>query len=304
MPVSLLMTLTDLLTLTPVSPDVWTAPGAPPTHERVVFGGLVVAQAIVAASVHTRPLHSLHAFFIGGGEKERPFDIHVERSRDGGSFSTRHVEIHQGERLLLAAYTSHHEGDQGPEHQVSMPKLTPPEQLEDFSLVRKRRDEQNGRPVRHYIADQMLDVRHVEQSNFLPRSEATMAVWFRCRDAIVDDNAMHQAAIAFASDVPLVHVGLKHHWQPGAPPMQTASLDHSLWFHRDARADEWLLYTLDSPIVRNGRGLSRGSIFNRDGELVASVAQEFLARSGRAAAAGSTPGPTASSLTTLKESKQ
>ena len=298
------MTLSDLLTLTPVAPGVWTAPGAPPTNERVVFGGLVVAQAVLAASVDTRPLHSLHAFFIGGGEKERPFEIHVERSRDGGSFSTRHVEIHQGERLLLAAYTSHHEGDQGPEHQVTMPKVTAPEKLEDFSLARRRRDEQAGRVPRHYIADQLLDVRHVEESNFLPHSDATMAVWFRCRDQVVGDHAMHQAAIAFASDVPLVHVGLKHHWQPGGPPMQTASLDHSLWFHRDAQADEWLLYTLDSPIVRNGRGLSRGMIFNRDGQLVASVAQEFLARSNRPRPAQAIPGPTESSMTTLEENKR
>ncbi len=275
-------TLTDLLTLTPVAPGEWTAPGAPPTHERVVFGGLVVAQAILAASVETRRLHALHAFFIGGGEKERAFDIKVERSRDGGSFSTRHVEVRQGTRLLLAAYTSHHEGDQGPEHQVAMPKVTQPEKLEDFSVFRKRREQQAGRPPRNYIADDMLDVRHVELSGLLPqRSEASLTVWFRSRETLSADSALHQAVLAFASDVPLVHVGLKNHARPGGAPLQTASLDHSLWFHRETRADEWLLYTLNSPIVRNGRGLSQGSIFNRSGELVASVAQEFLARAGR-----------------------
>ena len=276
------MTFSDLLELTAVAPAEWTSPGAPPTNERVVFGGLVIAQAIVAASIDTRPLHSLHAFFIGGGEKERTFEIKVERSRDGGSFSTRHVEVRQGERLLLAAYTSHHDGDEGPEHQVAMPKVTGPEKLEDFFEVRKRRDEEAGRPVRQYIADQLLDVRHVDSTTFVPQSSAaTMAVWFRSREAVRGNQAMQQAVVGFASDAPLVHVGLRNHWQPGTP-MQTASLDHSMWFHREVQADEWLLYMLNSPIVRNGRGLSQGSIFNREGELVASVAQEFLARTGRA----------------------
>ncbi len=276
------MTFPDLLRLTPVAPGEWTTPGAPPTNERVVFGGLVIAQAIVAASVDTRPLHSLHAFFIGGGEKERTFEIKVERSRDGGSFSTRHVEVRQGERLLLAAYTSHHDGDEGPEHQVAMPDVRGPEKLEDFFEVRKRRDEEAGRPVRQYIADRLLDVRHVDPLTPHPqRSDAAMAVWFRSRETVPGNQALQQAVIGFASDAPLVHVGLRNHWQPGGKPLQTASLDHSMWFHREVHADEWLLYSLNSPIVRNGRGLSRGSIFNRRGELVASVAQEFLARNGR-----------------------
>ena len=290
------MTLSQLLKLAPADPaaysaarhgtrsDTWTAPGAPPTNERVVFGGLVVAQAIVAASVETRPLHSLHAFFIGGGEKERTFDIHVERSRDGGSFATRHVEIRQGERLLLAAYTSHHDGDKGPEHQVAMPDITPPEKLEDFSVLRKRRDEQAGRPVRNYIADQLLDVRHADQPAATPGAASSMAVWFRSRETLADmqtNQPLHQAVVAFASDVPMVFVGLKDHVRAPGVALQTASLDHSIWFHRQAQADDWMLYTLASPIVRNGRGLSHGSIFNRRGELVASVAQEFLARTSR-----------------------
>ena len=276
------MTLFDLLRFTPAGPDAWTAPGAPPTNERVVFGGLVVAQAIMAASIETRPLHSLHAFFVGGGEKERAFEIKVERSRDGGSFATRHIAIRQGERLLLAAYTSHHDGDEGPEHQVAMPHMTPPEELEDFSAVRQRRDVEAGRPVRHYVADQVLDVRHVDIALEAPQGEATLAVWFRSREALADTQALHQAVVAFASDVPMVFAGLKNHPRPASgATLQTASLDHSIWFHRPVRADEWMLYTVASPIVHHGRGLSHGSIFNRQGELVASVAQEFLARSGR-----------------------
>ena len=225
--------------------------------------------------------------FVGTGEKQRPFDLSVERTRDGGSFSTRHVEIKQGERLLLAAYTSHHDGDEGPEHQVDMPKVTPPEKLEESLSIRQRRDTQAGKPLRRqYIADLMLDVRHVSDSTFPQReSEPTLAVWFRSRKPIQGGPVTHQAAIAFASDVPLVHVGLMNHAPLPSAPRQTASLDHTMWFHRDARADDWLLYTLHSPIVRSGRGLSHGSIFNRQGELVASVAQEFMSRNARSKAA-------------------
>ncbi len=275
------MTFDELIALTPAGIDQWTAPGAPPTDERVVFGGLVVAQAIVAASENTRRLHALHAFFVGTGEKLEIFDISIERTRDGGSFATRHVEIRQQGRLLLAGYSSHHDGDEGPEHQITMPKAPPPESAESFSIFRMRRDEQLGKPRRQYVAEQMLDIRYPEIQAAMPQtSNAPQIVWFKSHQPIAGSNAMHQAAIAFASDFGLVHVGVRNHLRPGVS-LQTASLDHSIWFHREARADEWLLYSLHSEIVRNGRGLSRGSIFNRKGELVATVAQEFLARNGR-----------------------
>ena len=275
------MTFDDLFALTPSGTGRWTAPGAPGTDERMVFGGLVIGQAIVAASWQTRRCHSLHAFFIGPGEKQVPFEIAVERTRDGGSFSTRQVQIHQGERLLLAGYSSHHDGNEGPEHQIPMPEAPPPDSVEDFSITRNRHAEQLGKPRRQYLADRMLDVRPVELASAeRAGAVAVQAIWFRSREAIAGDQSVHQAAIGFASDVGLVRVGLLRH--AGAyGQVQTASLDHSIWFHREAAADDWMLHVMRSPVARNGRGLSEASVFTREGELVASVAQEFLARSSR-----------------------
>ena len=284
------MNFDELFALAPAGPVTpgaahWTAPGAPPTDERMVFGGLVVAQAILAASAGARRCHSVHALFIGMGEKQQPFQITVERTRDGGSFATRHVRVCQEDRLLLTAYTSHHDGNEGPEHQTAMPAAPAPETLEDFLPIRLRHDAEQGRPERHYLAEQLLDVRHVPMTGKQP-PDCTQIIWFKARAKFAEaapaaSVAMHQAAIAFASDMGLVYAGLRTHRGPGMPTLQTASLDHSVWFHRDAPADEWMLYALRSPLVRNGRGIAHGEIFTRSGELVASVAQEFLARSSK-----------------------
>ena len=273
------MTFDDLFALTPDGPGRWTAPGAPPTDERIVFGGLVVGQAIVAASMEARRCHSLHAFFIGMGEKQRLFEISVEHTRDGGSFDTRHIQIRQGERLLLAGLSSHHQGNDGPQHEIAMPDVPPPDSVEDYTLLRARQSEQTGKPMKHYLADRMLKVRRLDA---VPAASGDGALahpfWTRSRQPIRGDNRIHQAAIGFASDLGLVPAGLQNHPRT---ELQTASLDHSIWFHREAAADEWMLQVMHSPVARDGRGLSLGSIFNQRGELVASVAQEFLARAAR-----------------------
>ncbi len=270
------MNFNDLLTLAQTTDTAWTAPGVPRTDEPRLFGGVLVAQAILAASAGAPACHALHAFFIGVGEKEQPFDITVARTRDGRSFATRHVEITQAGRLLLAGHSSHHNGDPGPEHQMQMPDLPPPDHLEEQRVVRARRAVAAGRTAKTYLLDVMLDVRPVE----LPQTEGhpQRAVWFRPRAAFRGDAAMHRAVIGFASDVGLVQVGLLNHGRNENPAVQAASLDHSLWFHGDAAADDWLLHVQHSPVARGGRGFSQGSVFSRDGRLVASVAQEFLAR--------------------------
>ena len=271
------MTFDEVFALTTDDKGGWTAPGAPPTDERMVFGGLVIGQAVVATSLQARRLHALHAFFIGMGAKQQKFEIAVERTRDGGTFDTRRFGVTQGERLLMAGYSSHHEGNEGPAHQVRMPAAPPPESAEDFAMIRRRVCIQNGRPVQEFLFEWLLDMRRVE----LPEEERTSgvvhAVWFRARDPIRGGNEIHQAAIGFASDVGLVYTGLQHHPRSEGK-LQTASLDHSIWFHRDSRADEWLLHVMHSPVTGSGRGLSHGAIFNGKGQLVASVAQEFLAR--------------------------
>ena len=270
------MDFNDLLTPTRTTDTTWTAPGVPPTDEPRLFGGLLIAQAILAASAGAPACHALHAFFIGVGAKEQPFDIAVARTRDGRSFATRHVEISQAGRLLLAGHTSHHDGDPGPAHQADMPDLPPPERLEEQQVLRARRAVAAGRPPRTYLLDVMLDVRPVE----LPQtaSHPERALWFRPRTAFRGDAAMHRAVIGFASDVGLVQVGLLQHGRNENPAIQAASLDHSMWFHGDLDASDWLLHVQHSPVARGGRGLSLGSVFSRDGRLVASVAQEILAR--------------------------
>jgi acyl-CoA thioesterase-2 len=276
------MTFDELFALTSDGRGGWMGPAAPPTDERMVFGGLVVGQALVAASLQARRCHAFHAFFIGMGAKQKLFEIAVHRTRDGGSFDTRRIEVTQGDRLLLAGYSSHHEGNDGPEHEISMPVAPAPESVEDFSIVRSRWSTEQGRPARDYLFEWMLDMRRVElRCEAFSGAETEPAFWFRSRTPITGAERIHQAAIAFASDVGPVYAGLMRH--PRAEgELQTASLDHSIWFHRDARADEWLLHVIRSPVARNGRGLSQGSIFNRQGQLVASVAQEFLARDRKA----------------------
>ncbi len=273
------MTFDDLFALEPAGTDRWIAPGAPLTDERCVFGGLVIGQAIIAASFQTRRCHALHAFFIGMGAKQVPFEIAIERTRDGGSFSTRGIQIHQGERLLLAGYSSHHDGNDGPEHQAAMPDLPAPEDLENWYVLRAKQAERLGKPMRNYLADRMLDFRPVPRAAMGPGDPGlTQAMWFRSREPYRDVLCFHQAVIGFASDIGPIHVGLQSHATPESAHVQSASLDHSIWFHSEAPADDWLLHVLHSPVAGNGRGLSHGTIFTRDGRLVASVAQEFLAR--------------------------
>ncbi len=270
------MNFNDLLVPTQTTGSTWTAPGVPRTDEPRLFGGVLIAQAILAASAGTPACHALHAFFIGVGEKEQPFDITVTRTRDGRSFATRHIEITQAGRLLLAGHSSHHNGDAGPAHQADMPDVPPPEGLEEQQVVRARRAVAAGRPARTYLLDVMLEVRPVE----LPQTAAhpERALWFRPRAPFHGDASLHRAVIGFASDVGLVQVGLLNHGRNENPAVQAASLDHSIWFHGDASADDWLLHVQRSPVAREGRGFSQGSVFSRDGRLVASVAQEFLAR--------------------------
>ncbi len=276
------MTFDEMFHLTQNGPQRWTAAGAPPTDERVVFGGLVVGQVTVAASLDNRLCHSVHAYFIGAGTKQTPFEIVVDRTRDGGSFSTRRVEVCQAERLLMAAYTSHHDGDPGPKHDDAMPKVSGPERLEDMFAGYRKHLEGRGRKPRRYLAEEMMEVRSVPADIVEPvTAKATQATWFKPRRFVEGGQAVHQAVVAFASDVGLVRAGLQQHSALGDDRYQTASLDHAIWFHHQVSANDWMLHVLHSPITANGRGFSRGSIFTRDGALVASVAQEFLARNSR-----------------------
>ncbi len=268
----------------PSGQSAWIAPGAPATDEPRLFGGVLIGQAIAAASLGTRRCHALHGLFISVGFKEQPFQIAVDRTRDGGSFSSRRVEIRQHDRLLFAGYSSHHDGDQGPEHQAAMPDLPEPDQLEERRMTRTGGPGAATGAGPRYLPYVMLDARPVPTSAIRPRQdgEPIQAVWFRPRDPIRGGPEIHQAAIGFASDMGLVHVGLQPHTGKGRE-LQAASLDHAIWFHRQASANDWLLHVQSSPTAGHGRGFSQATVFTQGGVLVASVAQEFLARRKRGA---------------------
>ncbi len=274
------MTFDDLFAITHIEENRWIAPGAPRTDEPRLFGGLLLGQAIVAASRGARSCYALHALFIGAARRQAPFDISVEVTRDGRTFSTRRIEIRERQRLLFSAYCSHHDGEDGPEHQVEMPDVSSPETLEDRRLARARRAGGSGLAPKRYIADEMLDVRPIEPPSRARGTEARRAIWFRSRERILGSPEIHQAAIAFASDMGLVHVGLQlHHDAFGeGSRIEAASLDHSIWFHRDVTADDWMLMVQRSPTAAHGRGFSDAQIFARDGRLVATVAQAFFVR--------------------------
>lgn len=258
---------------------------APPrTDETRLFGGLLLGQAIVAASRHGRRCHSLHAYFLSQGIVDRPLDLRVESIRKGRSFDMFRVDIAQDGGDVLSAMTSHHDGDAGPRHGVAMPDLPFPDDGDD---PRWHADSSWGaRSGKRFLTMLLLEIRRLD----LP-SERTAGVagrgafWCRARAPIGGGPAIHQAAIAFASDMGLVAAGLQPNREGGGPRIQSASLDHAIWFHDEAPADDWLLHVQTAPAMKDGRGFASAAVFDRSGRLVASVAQEFLSRERRESSA-------------------
>lgn len=258
-----------------------------------VFGGQVIAQGLQAAQL-TAPegmvAHSLHAYFLRGGKEGPPIDYTIARDFDGRSFANRRVVASQTEngtsKPILNLTASFQKPEDGLEHQeCRMPDVLPPEELKpDMKL---REEFVAGLPdISDAQRDMMLRPRAIEMRtidrlhwmNSEPK-EPRAHSWFRTAAALPDDPAMHRAVIAYASDYTLLGTAALPHglsWMRGE--LNGASLDHTIWFHRPARADEWLLYVTDSPWSGGGRGFNRGSIFTRDGVLVASVAQEGVIR--------------------------
>ena len=255
-----------------------------------VFGGQVFAQALVAAHRtvdDTREAHSAHGYFILPGDLAAPIVYFVDRLRDGTSFTTRRVTGIQHGQAIFNLSASFHVSEKGPEHQSEMPDVPDPESLTaDRELVRAIAD-RIPEPLRSVLTrEQPIDIRQIDPINPL-RAEKRPPVrraWFRTVAPLSDESWIHQALLAYASDYRLLLTALQPHGIPyGSPGLQLASLDHSLWIHRPFRADEWLLYSTDSPITWGARGFVRGTIHTRSGELVASVAQEGLIRVRKAA---------------------
>ncbi|MXV95012.1 MAG: acyl-CoA thioesterase II [Gemmatimonadetes bacterium] len=253
-----------------------------------IYGGQVLAQALVAARrtipQADREAHSLHAYFILEGDLAEPVTYFVDILRDGRSFVTRNVSALQHGRTIFTLSASFHRTESGLAHQLPMPDVPPPEELRpDLEVLREEahRIPQRLRPV--LTQDRPVDFRSVlEYRPFDPRPvPPVQRMWVSTMGALGDAAVQHQAALAYASDYGVLATALRPHGRHVRDPgLMVASLDHSIWFHRPFRADEWLLYSMDSPVTHGGRGFARGTFFTRDGTLVASVAQEGLLRTG------------------------
>ncbi|WP_202845608.1 acyl-CoA thioesterase II [Luteimonas saliphila] len=252
---------------------------------RYVFGGQVLGQALSAAQAtmpEPRAAHSLHAYFLRAGDIEHPIVYHVDRTRDGGSFSVRRVTAIQHGKVIFFCAASFQEAERGVEHQPPMPQVPDPDDIAPAEPIAPDVLATLPAKVQRWLArGGPFEFRHVHPRNDLkPAKQPPFNhVWFRLGERVGDGPELHRALLAYASDFHLLGTttfphGISYH----QPDVQMASLDHALWFHRPFRADEWLLYAIDSPSAQGARGLARGQIFSRDGRLVASTAQEGMIR--------------------------
>lgn len=250
-----------------------------------VFGGQVLAQALVAAGrtvSEPRPSHSLHGYFLLAGDPTRPIIYDVERTRDGGSFTTRRVKAIQHGSIIFTMSVSFHKDESSYEHAAPMPAVPPPESLPSaVDLIGRMLDRLPENMRSYWRRERPIDLRPVDVKRYLSRDPAEPAqqIWLRANGALPDTPELHRSVLAYASDFTLLDTALIAHGKLlFDTDIQLASLDHAMWFHRPFHADEWLLYSQDSPSAHRGRGFCRGSIYSRDGQFVASVAQEGLIR--------------------------
>jgi acyl-CoA thioesterase II len=264
---------------------------SPQSRWQRVFGGQVIGQALVAAcrtvdDVAVRPPHSLHAYFLLGGDPKVPIIYEVDRIRDGKSFTTRRVNAIQHGRAIYSMSVSFHVTEEGLTHQLEMPAVPLPDALPSEAEIKDHILPRMPDPVRRYYqSERPIELRPVEYGRYLGEKleGGRYHMWIRATGRLPDEPAIHQCVLAYASDMTLLDAALIPHGRTVFnEDIMAASLDHSLWFHRPFRADEWLLYAQDSPNLGGSRGFSRGSIFASDGTLVASVAQEGLLRQRRA----------------------
>lgn len=263
--------------------DTFLFTGTSPERPRRVFGGQVLAQSLNAANRSIdggRIAHSMHAYFLRPGNPRKQIVFEVDPTRDGRSFATRRVVAKQDGKPIFITSVSYQALEDGLNHAAPMPEVTPPEQLQtDFEYwqeLAERHPDRFDPPLA-----QAVERRVVQRRDYMnPKPENPEChLWFRVPGEIGDHPNRHQTLIAFISDFALLGAALlPHPYTAMSKKIQAASLDHAIWFHRPGRADDYLLYSMDSPNAGGGRGFSRGRIFSRDGRLIASTAQESLIR--------------------------
>ena len=279
----LLADVLQVLKLERLELDLFRGESRDPGHRRV-FGGQVLGQALMAAyaTIENRAVHSLHAYFLRAGDPDLPIVYEVDRSRDGASFSSRRVvAIQRGEQIFHMS-ASFQIAEDAIDRQGPMPKAPPPEATPDMaSAIEELKQKAPDRPRPFHAQRNAFEFRPAalpDPTAEIPR-EPHMKIWFKAVDRAPDDDVLHRCLLAYASDYYLLGAaGMDAHLTVERRDLQMASIDHAMWFHRPARADEWLLYVLDSPTASGSRGFARGSIYSQDGRLVASTAQEGLVR--------------------------
>jgi acyl-CoA thioesterase-2 len=245
-----------------------------------LFGGQVLAQGLVASQRCSRghPAHSLHAYFLKRSDPQEPIQYRVEQIRASRAFDTYRVTASQLETPILQMLTSHHEPEPGPEHQIPMDDVGEPEgEAYEEALLRVMTPE--GQEIGELSWELPLEIRGVGGLAMFSREvrPPNARCWMRLRSPLPDDPALHQACFAYASDYSIM-AGALHPHPVSALDMQTASLDHAIWFHRPFRVDDWMLFELDSPAAHGARTMGRGLLYDTEGHLVASCAQEAILR--------------------------
>lgn len=250
-----------------------------------LFGGQVMGQALSAAQETVDSnlnVHSLHSYFLRPGDAKKPVVYDVENIRDGRSFSTRRVKAIQDGKAIYYMTASFQISEQGFEHQDLMPKVPSPEEIQSYSdFIFSHQDYIPDHLKETFLAEKPVEIRPVEQYNWITpqKMPPVCHMWLKANGDLPDDLRIHTYMLAYISDAHFLPTSLmvhgKSHW---GPDIQIATIDHAMWFHRPFRLDDWLLYATESPSASGGRGLVRGKIFNRQGELVASTIQEGLIR--------------------------
>lgn len=250
-----------------------------------VFGGQVIAQALMAAQrtvSDDRFVHSLHAYFMRPGDPKVPIIYQVDRIRDGASFATRRIVAIQHGHAIFSMSASFQIDEGGFDHQASIPKVPQPEDLMSEDQMRDAFLAKAPPAIRKYWENKRpIEIRPVSLTHYISREklEPHQDIWVRAVGDVPADRHYQAAVLAYLSDMTLLDTSLYAHGTTiFDPAVQAASLDHAMWFHRPCKLDDWLLYTQDSPSASGARGLTRGSLFTRDGVLVASMAQEGLIR--------------------------